>query len=114
MTQLQWYLGRKAAKANLKGLFVVFVDLDRWSKSPVTECYVVPSAFIYDYCKRWIDQVGMVRLHISPDQMEQFRGAWHLIKDALKEEEPKEARESLSVASPVDSGDAPAGVVVHL
>lgn len=86
MTQLQWYLGRKAAKANLKGLFVVFVDFDRWSISPITECYVVPSTFVYDYCNRWVDTAGMIRLHIPPEKMEQFRGAWHLIKDALKAE----------------------------
>src|SRR5438093_13375812 len=42
LTQLQWYLGRKAAKTNLRDLFVVFVDFDKWSASPQTECYVVP------------------------------------------------------------------------
>ena len=52
MIQLQWYLGRKAAKANLRGLFIVFVDFDKWSAEPKTDCYVVPSAFIFEFLNR--------------------------------------------------------------
>jgi hypothetical protein len=98
LTQLQWYLGRKAAKANLKDLFVVFVDFDKWSASPQTDCYVVPSAFIYEFCKSWIDSAKMVRLHISPADIERYRGAWDLIKDALKEAEPNQALQPTAAA----------------
>ncbi|PYI97909.1 MAG: hypothetical protein DME98_06675 [Verrucomicrobia bacterium] len=101
LTQLQWYLGRKAAKANLKGLFVVFVDFDKGSASPLTDCYVVPSSFIYEFCKSWIDDSDknkMVRLHISPAQIEQYRGAWDLIRDALKETEPNQVLQPAAAA----------------
>src|SRR4029077_18361188 len=100
LTQLQWYLGRKAAKANLKDLFVVFVDFDKWSPSPQTDCYVDPSAFIFEFCKSWIDnpKIRMVRLHISPADIKQYRGAWDLIKDALKEVEPTQALQPIAAA----------------
>jgi hypothetical protein len=84
LAELQWYLGRKAAKANLKGLFIIFVDFDKFGVPPETECYVVPSAFIFNVCKSWVDEVSMVRLHISPGELEPYRGAWHLIGEALK------------------------------
>ncbi|HEY8990610.1 MAG TPA: hypothetical protein VIM46_01415, partial [Luteolibacter sp.] len=115
LTQLQWYLGRKAAKANLTGLFIVFVDYDKWSAQPKTDCYVVPSAFVYEFCKSWIDRVSMVRLHISPDLMMPYRDAWHLIEEALKKE-PNQAPEptATAVTSAACAAAAPAASVAHL
>lgn len=86
LTRLEWYLGRKAAKANLAGLFIVFVDFDKWGATPSTDCYVVPSMFVYEFCKSWVDGVSMVRLHISPEQIAPYRGAWALIAKALEGE----------------------------
>ena len=84
LTQFQWYLGEKAARANLKNLYIVFVDFDKWSDSPTTDCYIVPSAFIHDHCKPWVDTAKMFRFHISPESIAPFRGAWHLLQNAVK------------------------------
>src|SRR5438552_4002101 len=74
---------------------------EQGSASPLTDCYVVPSSFIYEFCKSWIDDSDknkMVRLHISPAQIEQYRGAWDLIRDALKETEPNQVLQPAAAA----------------
>ncbi len=84
LTRLEWFLGKKAAKANLDDLFVVFVDFDKWSANSETDYYIIPSRFIHDYCKDWVESAKMVRFHPKPEDVERFKGKWNLIKEALE------------------------------
>lgn len=84
LTRLEWFLGKKAAKANLDDLFIIFVDFDKWSVNSETDCYIVPSRFVYDYCKDWVESAKMVRLHISPELLAPYKRKWSLITEALE------------------------------
>jgi hypothetical protein len=54
-------LGRNAAKTRLEDLFFAFVDLDEDEEAPLV--YIIPSRFIYEFCKNCVDEVSWVRFH---------------------------------------------------
>ena len=83
--ELQFPLGYNSANRKDDDFFFTFVDLNGldWDeKEP--DVYIVPSNFVYEYCKSWIDKVKMVRLHIEIDKMEQFKNNWELLKSRLQ------------------------------
>lgn len=83
--QLQFPLGYKSATNKNDNYIFTFVDLNGvdWDeKEP--EVYIVPSNFVYDYCKPWVDNVKMVRFHIDIDIMEQYKNNWEIIESKLK------------------------------
>jgi len=81
---LEWDLGRNAAKKSLENLFFAFVDLEGDDDYP--NVYIIPSNFIYDFCKKWVDEVSRVRFHPSVVEVEQFKDNWALLKNALTKE----------------------------
>ena len=78
---LEWNLGGKAAKTSLPNLFFAFVDLDEDQEAPTD--YIIPSKFIFEFCKDWVDEVSWVRFHPEVDDIEEFKENWDLIKNAL-------------------------------
>ena len=84
---LEFPLGTKAAKYNSESLIFTFVDLNGvdWDeKSP--DVYIIPSNFIYEFCKDWVDEVKMVRFHILIEDIKKFKNNWNPIKESLGEE----------------------------
>lgn len=82
---LEFPLGYNSATHKDENFFFAFVDLNGldWDeKEP--DVYIVPSTFIYEYCKSWINQAKMVRLHIEIKKMEQFKNNWGIIKSYLQ------------------------------
>jgi hypothetical protein len=78
----EWNLGYKAAKSNKENLFFTFVDLDQdWDELP--SIYIIPSKFIFEFCKLWVDDVSWVRFHPEIDEIDQFKENWNLIITAL-------------------------------
>jgi hypothetical protein len=65
-------------------LVFAFVDLhDDESNEP--DVYLVPSAFMFDYCAPSIveAQGTLVRFHIDIDGMEPFKNNWKIIEEKL-------------------------------
>ncbi len=82
---LEFPLGHKAAKYNSENLVFTFVDLngiDWEDKAP--DVYVVPSKFVYDFCKDWVDSAKMVRFHIGIDEISEFKNNWDPIIKRLE------------------------------
>lgn len=78
---LEWALGKKAAKICSENLFFAFVDLKIDENVPVV--YIIPSKFIFDFCKEWVDVASWVRFHPEEIDIEEFKENWDLIKNAL-------------------------------
>ena len=79
----EWNLGRKAAKTSFENLVFVFVDLEDDCDGETTS-YIIPSSFIFEYCKAWVDEVPWVRFHIPINEIEPFKDNWDIISKALK------------------------------
>lgn len=79
---LEFNLGHKAAKANFENLFFAFVDLD-YDYEQIPVVYIIPSKFIYEYHKDWVDDIKWARFHIKIEEITPFRENWELIKSAL-------------------------------
>jgi hypothetical protein len=97
-TRLDFPLGHKAGKLNRAKVFFAFVDLDpkpEQSGGNEATVYIVPSAWICDHCKPWIDSVPMARFQPSIESVEQFRNAWHLISAVVGKPTPVELAGSL-------------------
>ncbi|NOH31692.1 hypothetical protein [Vibrio mediterranei] len=82
---LEFPLGHKAARYNNENLIFTFVDLNGldWDEE-APDVYVVPSTFIYDFCKGWVDGAKMVRFHVRIDEASQFKNNWEPIRKALE------------------------------
>jgi len=61
VSKLDFTLGHAAARVNRKDLFFAFVDLTSHARLGRTDVYLIPSEFIFNWCKGWVDQVKMVR-----------------------------------------------------
>jgi hypothetical protein len=85
VSELQWTLGRRAAKHARTGLFYVFVDLKSLASGEIPDVYIIPSAWIREHCARWIDDpsVKWVRFHVLPGKVETFKNNWDQIAQAL-------------------------------
>lgn len=83
--ELQWTLGRRAAKHARTGLFYAFVDLKSFARDEVPDVYIIPSIWIKEYSAPWVDDpsVKWVRFHVSPDKVEASKNNWDQIAEAL-------------------------------
>lgn len=83
--ELQFPLGYKSGKKYSENLIFAFVDLNNSERHEVQpDVYFVPSKFVYDYCQSWIDNVKMVRFHISIEIMAKFKNNFDFIAGMLK------------------------------
>lgn len=80
---LQFPLGRKYAKTNQNNLFFAFVDLKGLDYNQTPDVYIVPSKFVFDFCKSWVDSARMVRFHIDISDIEPFKNNWDIFKKEL-------------------------------
>ena len=83
--ELQWMLGLKAAKQSNPHLFFAFVDFKSLDATTPPDVYVIPSAWIKEYCASWVDKVKWVRFHVSPQNVQQFKNNWNLIRSTLEQ-----------------------------
>ena len=81
--ELQWPLGRRAAKIDHPNFFFALVDLKELAATAIPDVYIVPSAFVSSYCAPWVDEVKWVRLHIAYDAMQPFKNNWDSLHHAL-------------------------------
>jgi hypothetical protein len=84
LKELQWTLGWKSAKQCHAKLFLAFVDLKSISSAEMPDVYIIPSAWIRDYCAEWVDKVKWVRFHVDPTKIGRFKNNWEQISKALK------------------------------
>lgn len=80
---LEFPLGRRAAAVNQERFLFAFVDLRGREPTSSPDVYIVPSAFIHDYCKEWIEGAKMVRWHPSIEEAEPFKNDWPRIAALL-------------------------------
>lgn len=81
---LEFPLGHKSGRLKSDNLIFAFVDLnwrDWHEKQP--DIYFVPSEFVFDFCKPWIDKVKMVRFHIGIEELNRFKNNWNFITEKL-------------------------------
>jgi len=82
--ELQFPLGFRSAKQRADNLVFAFVDLhDYDGKEP--DVYLVPSAFVCEYCAPWIANAEgqLVRFHIDIEAMERFKNNWAMVEEKL-------------------------------
>lgn len=78
---LEWNLGKNAAQKNHDGLYFAFVDLNDCEE--VTEVYIIPSTFVFNFCRDWVDDVAWVRFHPTIEGVKQFKDNWGLLENML-------------------------------
>lgn len=81
--ELQFPLGFKAARIDNPNLLFAFVDLRGITSDEPPDVYLVPSTFVCDHCREWIDDAAMARFHIEIAKLEPFKNNWSLIDEAL-------------------------------
>jgi hypothetical protein len=74
--KLDFPLGHKGGKLNKPNVFFAFVDLNGNSEGREVAVYLVPSKWLFDFCKGWIDTRPMARFQPTIDQVARFRNAW--------------------------------------
>jgi hypothetical protein len=84
LVELQWTLGRKAAKQGNPRLLYAFVDLKELSPSEVPDVYIIPSEWVRDYASSWVDSEKWVRFHVTPERIEPFKNNWDSIAAMLE------------------------------
>ncbi len=77
--KLDFPLGFKASKLNRPNVWFAFVDLDGKSEASEVAVYLIPSSWLFEFCKEWIDTVPMARFQPTIEQVAQFRNAWDQI-----------------------------------
>jgi hypothetical protein len=75
-TYLDFRMGHKAGKLNKANVLCAFVDLNIDSVSKEVVVYLVPSKWLFEFCKSWIDTVPMAMFQPTIEQVAQFRNAW--------------------------------------
>ena len=81
--QLQFPLGYKSATTKGDNLVFAFVDLRGIDSDTEPDVYIVPSPYVCDHCKGWVDDVKLVRFHVPIDSMEDFKNNWALVQQRL-------------------------------
>jgi len=82
--ELQFPLGYKSAKLDNPNLVFAFVDLrGTFNAELQPDVYLVPATFVCTFCRDWVDQVKMVRLHIGIEKLSEFKNNWSGIESML-------------------------------
>lgn len=84
LDHLQFPLGYNSATHKSDNLYFAFVDLNSitWDeKEP--DVYIIPSKFVFDYCKSWVNNVKWVRFHIEIEEMQPYKNNWDILVKAL-------------------------------
>jgi len=84
VAELQFPLGYHSAITKGDNLVFAFVDLKGFGMDTQPDVYLVPSQFVHDHCRSWVDKVPMVRFHIEIERMQEFKNNWNLIMKKLK------------------------------
>jgi hypothetical protein len=79
---LEFPLGYPAAKTSRKHLYFAFVDLKEFAELP--DMYIIPSRFIKNYCRNWVEKVRWVRFHIGIEELKPYKNNLGIIKRALR------------------------------
>lgn len=74
--KLDFHLGRKGGLLNEPKVLFAFVDLNTQPEKEEITVYLIPSTWLYKYCKPWIDGARMVRFQPRIEEVEEFRNAW--------------------------------------
>jgi hypothetical protein len=74
--KLDFPLGHKAGKLNKPNVYFAFVDLNGNSATHEVDVYLIPSEWLFDFCKGWIDTVPMAKFQPTIQEVAQFRNAW--------------------------------------
>ena len=82
---LDFPLGYKAGRLNKANVMFAFVDLNSSSDEREVDVYLVPSPWVTDFCKNWIDSVPMVKFQPTIEAVEPFLNNWSSIAKVVGE-----------------------------